>query len=712
MLFAVSAILTPLDNPVLIFTLFLFILLFSLVVLNKINIPHLIGLVFAGAIIGPHGLSLMQRNSSIILFGTVGLLYIMFLSGIDIDHVDFKKNRFKSLIFGLYTFVLPLIMGTAVSMYILHYSLFSSILIGSMLASHTLLAYPIIGKLGITKNRTVSLTVGGTMISNTLALIILAIIVDMAKGDINNGFWFRFSLSVTAFGLFVILIYPIVARWFFKRYSDNISHFIFVLALVFFASFLADVAGIESIIGAFLAGLSLNRLIPRTSPLMNRIEFVGNAIFIPFFLIGVGMLIDFRSFFKDKNTLLVSLVMSVVAIFSKYIAAWLTQKSFRFTKEERQLIFGLSIAQVAATLAVVLVGYDIITGYGTEGEPIRLLNDAVLNGTIIMILITCTISSLVTQKAAQNIALQDKSQVEISESEERILIPVNNIDTVEELINLSITIKSKHNKSGLYGLNIINHTTEDDNADKKARKILHKAAITAAATDNHLHELLRYDLNVSNGITSAIKENKITDLILGLHYKKSIIDSFLGILTESILSKNNITTLIYKPYQPLSTIKRHIIVIPEKAELEEGFAFWVIKVWNIARNTGSQLLFYASPNTISYLQDIQKKHPISVSFVPFSDWNDFLIISRDVKNNDNLIVVMSRKDYPSYNSHMSKVTGYLNKYFQQNNFILIYPMQSGVNGNNSAELANPSILKTLRNLDDIGKNITKSFRKM
>jgi nucleotide-binding universal stress UspA family protein len=487
--------------------------------------------------------------------------------------------------------------------------------------------------------------------------------------------------------------------------------------MVFMGAFLAEAAGIEAIIGAFMAGLALNRLIPQTSPLMNRIEFVGNALFIPFFLIGVGMLVDFRAFFQDLETIKVAVVMTLVATVAKFTAAWLTQKTFRFSIDERRIIFGLSNAQAAATLAAVLVGYNIILDQTETGEVIRLLNENVLNGTILMILVTCTIASFVTQKGAQNIAIAQDSHPDTDKDdvEERILIPVNNLELTDELINLSTTVKSHNNRSMLYALHVIPNDSSSEEENRNARKILGRAVSTAAATDNHLKELLRYDLNIVNGITSVVKEHKITDIILGLHNKKGMSDSFLGNLTEGILTRCNTTTLIYKPSQPLATIKRHLVILPERAEKEIGFPSWLIKIWNIALNTGAHIVFFAPGQTLNYLKAIHAKNPIEAEFKPFNDWNDFLIISREVKNDDNMIIVLSRKEHASYHSSMGKIPHYLNNYFQQNNFILIYPMQSGVSADSQLNLRNPSLLEPIKDnlerLDSIGKTLSGLLRK-
>jgi Kef-type K+ transport system membrane component KefB len=605
-----------------------------------------------------------------------------------------------------------MIFGTLSSIYILNLSILSSVLVASMYASHTLIAYPIVSKLGVTKNRAVTITVGGTMITDLLALLVLAVIVGMTKGEVNTAFWTRLSISILAFGITVLFLFPIIGRWFLKRYDDKTSQYIFVLTMVFLGAVLAEAAGIESIIGAFLAGLALNRLIPAISPLMNRVEFVGNAIFIPFFLIGVGMLVDYRAFISDFETIKVAAVMTIIATSAKFIAAWLTQKTFKFSSDERRLIFGLSNAQAAATLAAAIVGYNIIIGETAAGEPIRLISESILNGTVIMILITCTIASFAAQKGGRNISLNEASISESIESDntERILIPISNPDTIEELINLSTIIKSKDNNKELYALNVLTNKTIDSNPEIRAQKMLERAVITAAATDIQLNKLLRYDINFFNGIIGVIKEHNITDLVLGLHIKKEISESFLGKLSEKILSKSNTTTFIYKPLQPILTIKRHIIIVPPNAEKVIGFPFWLSKIWNIPKNTGSKLVFYANETIINLIKNLQSKHPIEADFKLFEDWNDIVLISRDIKINDNLIIVLSRVNKPSYHENMVNIPEYLNKYFQSNSFILIYPMQIGIKDNGTIDLNNPSLKEPIEKLDELGKNIAKLFR--
>src|SRR5690554_3747007 len=347
----------PLGNPVLIFSLILFIILLSPILLRKLNIPGIIGLIIAGVVIGPHGLNILEKSSAIDLFSTIGLLYIMFIAGLELDMNEFKSNRNKSLLFGLFTFIFPLGIGFPVCYYLLGYDFNASFLTASMFATHTLVAYPIVSKLGVSKNQAVAITVGGTILTDTAVLIILAVIIGNSQGNLDKEFWIRLLVSLAIFSFIMFFIVPKIAKWFFRKLeSEKHSHYIFLLSVVFFAAFLAEVAGVEPIIGAFVAGLALNKLIPHSSALMNRIEFIGNSLFIPFFLIGVGMLVDVSVITKGPNALIIAGTLSAVALIGKWLAALFTQLVFKYSAAQRQLIFGLSGAHAAATLAVILVG--------------------------------------------------------------------------------------------------------------------------------------------------------------------------------------------------------------------------------------------------------------------------------------------------------------------------------------------------------------------
>lgn len=696
----------PIADPVLKFLLVLIIILFAPLLLNKIKVPHLLGLIIAGAVIGPNGFNVLARDSSIVVTGTTGLLYIMFLAGLEIDMGDFKRNKWKSMTFGLYTFIIPLVLGYLGAYYLLGFSQLTSVLFASLFSSHTLIAYPLVSKLGVAKNRAVNITVGGTMITDILALLVLAACVGMAQGEVGTEFWIKMSLSILAFGLVVLFIFPIIGRWFFKNVDDKISQYIFVLVMIYLAAVLAEIAGIEAIIGAFLAGLALNRLIPHTSSLMNRVEFVGNAIFIPFFLISVGMLIDFKVFFKSWETIAVAGLMTVTSILAKYLAAYFTQKTFRFTKDEGKLIFGLSSASAAATLAAVMVGYNIILSETEAGEPIRLLNEHVLNGSILMILISCTISSFVSQSSAERIALAENEDMVAGKIEEteNLLLAINHVETVDALVNLAVIIKSKSNTENIYSLNIINEE-KNESSVKNAEKISHDTVQKGAAADVKITTLTRYDNDVINGINNVLKEKKITDLIIGLENSKKFSSSFSFNLYNGYLQNKFTNVLVYHAAQPISTIKTQIVLIPAHAHTEPGFFHALLKVWNIARNSGAQITFHATQETTSILQRILKKVHIEAKFKIINSWSETEEIAKSVGDNEGLIVFMAKRGMNSYTPQMSNVPGMLNAMFTEKSYLLIYPYQG--------EFSNNTEVRSVGNHGDfakIGNEIGKLFK--
>ncbi len=706
----------PLSDPVIVFSLMLFIILFAPILFNKLKVPHIIGLILAGIIIGPFGFNLLLRDSSIVLFGTVGLLYIMFTAGLEIDLEEFRKNRFKSLVFGLFTFLIPIGLGSATVYYLLHFSWPTSLLIASTFSSHTLLAYPIASKYGITRIRSVTLTIGGTIITDIFALLVLAGVTGMIGGNITPSFWVHLAISSIIFGCVVFFVFPLIARWFFKTFEEPVAQYIFVLAMVFLGAFLAELAGLEHIIGAFLAGLSLNRFIPRSSPLMNRIEFVGNAFFIPFFLISVGMLIDFRVLFKGFGALEVAAIMTILGIFSKFIAAFLTQKTFRLSSLERNMIFGLSTARVGATLAIVLVGYNIIIGETPAGDPIRLLNEDVLNGTIIMILITCTISSFLVEKTSQKLAIQEENVSDDKDQTEKILISLAYPEMVTELIDFGLMLKPKKSSIPVYALNIMSDETDESKTRAVAKKMMDKAVNHAAATEQSIIPVTRFDMNISNGIIYTLKEQNITDLLIGLH-REANQNNFLGPVAEKILTHTSETVFIYKSVQPFNTLNRMVVVVTTKAELEPGFGHWFGKLTNIAKESGLSIEFYATKETIKELKDQQKaqKAEGKILFHEFSHWEDFLIFSREVKKNDLLIIVSSRKGHVSYQGPLEKLPYYLSNYFTSNSFIMLYPQQlerglemgdvDHTDGTLAASVADAKVI------NKAGNYISKLFRK-
>lgn len=675
----------PWQEPVLVFTLILLIILLVPVFLERIKIPSILGFIIVGIFIGKYGFNIISRNASIELFGTVGILYLMFIAGLEIDLNQLIKNKTKGIVFGIITIFIPVIISVPVFHFLFHYSLPASILIGGIFASHTLLTYPLISKLGISKNLAVNISIAGTLIADVTALLILAVITNNINNSFDVFYWIKFAVGIIIFGIVILWIIPKISRWFFKQISDNILQYIFVLSIVFLSALFAMLVGLEPIVGAFFAGLSLNRLIPYTSPLMNRIEFIGNALFIPFFLIGVGMLINYQVLFNSIYALIIIFVMTIISVVSKYWAAIITSKIFSLSRTQGLLIFGLSNARVAAALAIALIGFDLITGQTSEGKHIHLLDENIFNGVIFMILITSTISSFVTQNAGKKIAEKELKEKVFKDnlSTENILIGLANEANTEKLIDLAVSTINKKAKKQVYGLHIITKNNENNENINRAEKLITDAKKYTSSADIHLKSIIRYDMNIASGIINTIKERQITHFFMGLHEKASILDNFYGKLTSDLLKKSECTIYINKLFQPINTIEKFIVVIPPKAHLEKGFNTWLKSILQISLNTGKKLTLYASVDTNNFIKQ-KMKVDIDYKFELFDDFNDILIISKDIEMNTILIFNIARKHSISYEKTMEKIGSHIAKYFNNVNFMLVFPGDYSTNYNMQA----------------------------
>lgn len=700
----------PVTDPTWIFFLVLIIILFAPMILGRLRIPHIIGMILAGVVVGKYGFNILERDSSFELFGKVGLYYIMFLAGLEMDMDDFKKNRTKGLVFGMFTFLIPMGLGIWSSMSMLNYGFLTSVLLASMYASHTLIAYPIISRYGLSRQRTVSITIGGTAVTVVLALMVLAVIGGMYKGeDVGGLFWVLLVAKVVLlFGLIIFLM-PRISRWFFRTYEDAVMQFIFVLAMVFLGGGLMELVGMEGILGAFLAGLVLNRFVPHVSPLMNRLEFVGNALFIPYFLIGVGMIIDVRCLFTEGEALKVAVVMTVVATFSKWLAAWITQKIYGMKKVEGSLIFGLSNAQAAATLAAVLIGHGIIM---ENGE--RLLNDDVLNGTVVMILFTCIISSVVTERAARKMVPQE-NLMEGSEGkeQERILIPVANPETIEGLVGMALMMRHPKQKESLVALSVINDNNTSETKELIGKRNLERTAMIAAAADASVKTVLRYDLNIAQGIIHTQKEYAVTDIVIGLHRKTNLMDSFFGTMTENLLKGTNRQIMIAKLLMPVNTLRRIVVAVPDKAEYEKGFLKWMTQLCRMGKQLGCRVHFFATEDTLKHLRALTEKQEAN-TFTEFSlleEWDDLLLLTGQVNYDHLFVVVSSRKGSISYQTSFERLPSQISKYFANNSLLIVYPDQLGDDPQEIVSFSDPRGQSETRVYDNVGKWFYKWFKK-
>ncbi len=667
----------PLHNPVLIFSLVLLIILLSPILLKKMNIPGIIGLIISGVLIGPYGLGILEKNSAIDLFSTIGLLYIMFIAGLELDLNEFKNNRNKSLLFGLFTFSIPLALGFPVCYYLLGYEFNTSLLTASMFATHTLVAYPIVSKFGISKNQAVAITVGGTILTDTAVLIILAVIVGSSQGAINQEFWIRLGVSLTLFTAIIFILIPRIAKWFFRKLeSEKHSHYIFVLSVVFFSAFLAEVAGVEPIIGAFFAGLALNKLIPHTSPLMNRIEFIGNSLFIPFFLISVGMIVDVKVILSGPMALIVAGTLSVVALLGKWIAARFTQLVFRYSKAQGKLIFGLSGAHAAATLAVILVGYNA-----------GIIDENILNGTIILILITCVVASFATEKASKIIVMEsnddDAATTRMQIKSEQILIPIANLDNIQNLFEFIIFIKDKKSSNPVSVLSVVSNDREAEMNIIKTRNELEKIEKIGSETETKVYIITTIDHNVASGISRISREIMADIIVLGWPSHEGFITRLIGEKLDSILENVDKTLMISHVSRSLVLNKRIAVAAPPMAEFENGFRLWVSKMVQLAMELSIPTTIFCNAITRHAIEKCLKTLKVAntpIKYTDFNDWDDFLILGKYIDKDDLFVLISARKGATSYNSNLDKIPQKIERHFAENSRIVIYPQQNSAVG--------------------------------
>jgi Kef-type K+ transport system membrane component KefB len=666
----------PLTNPVLVFSLLLFIILLSPIVLRRLRIPGIIGLIISGLIIGPHALGLigynaLQSEGSIKLFSTIGLLYIMFMAGLELDLNQFKKYLNKSLTFGLLTFILPLILGYPICYYALNLDATASLLVASMFSTHTLVAYPIISKYGLSKHSSVAITVGGTILTDTAVLIILAIISSSTQGNLDGAFWIRLITSLTIFSIIMFYGIPKVARWFFSKLdSEKSSQYIFVLSVVFFAAFLAEVAGVEHIIGAFVAGLVLNRLIPHNSILMNRIDFIGNSLFIPFFLIYVGMVVDYRAFLQGTWPLVIAGVLTTFAIFSKWLAAFVTQLIFKMSSTERQVIFGLSTSHAAATLAIIMVGYN-------EGNGILDIN--IVNGTVLLILFTCMTASFVTESAGKKllIELNESGEGELNETKLRnqhIMVSMNELKGNESLIDFSLIISDPKVINPISVVSVYPNNEKAEMMIRKSRKSLEDIVKHFSGHESKLNTIATIDYNLSSGIARVSKELVADIVVMNDNRNFNFIQRMVGDERDHLMDVCDKTIFFCHFDKSMVSYTRVVVMAPPLCELENSFAIWVERIFRLAKELNLKIELFSTLATKERFDKIGPANKIE-AIIKFNEIENFedALLKYDKNKNDLIITCLARKGAVSHSVDIDTYTAKLEKACPTHDVVFIYP---------------------------------------
>lgn len=667
-----SIISLPITDPTWIFFVVLGVILFTPMLLERLRIPSIVGLIVAGVAIGPHGTHVLDRDASFEIFGKVGLYYIMFMASLGMNLTDVMRHRAAAAAFGLASFALPFALGLAVNVWVLGMTPAAGILVASMYAAHTLLTYPAVMRRGLSKHRAVGVAVGGTILTNVLTLLVLAVVGGVYKPD-GEGFALLLlgaRLAVLSAGIVVVL--PWLCRKFFRRFDDNVVQYIFVLTLVFLGAGLMEWVGMEGILGAFLVGLALNREIPPAGPLMNHIEFVGNALFIPYFLIGVGMIINVQAMAADYGVFLVAGVMILTGSAGKILAAH-GLRLLRFTAGEAQLVSGLSTARAAATLAIALVGYEIILPDGS-----RLLGDDIINAAMFLILGSCVVASTLTDRAARKIVLSGEATPESSAADkDSLVVALSNPRMVIPLTNMALMLRTPGATAQLTAVSVV--LDDDGERMAEARRSLDYAAKMAAAVGVRMQTHCRRSVNAVTGLVHTAGEHEATDLLIGLHRKAHIGETFYGKFATDLIAATAQQILIYRPLVPIHSLRRLHIVVPRRGEFDPGLRRWCRRFATLAEQTACRLSVYGEASTLRAVEAVwaEGRHSLSADYHEHTDPRDFTSIAARTRPDHMVVFVLARRGMPSYRRSLEGVPAQLERLFSARSWMLVVPGRPG-----------------------------------
>lgn len=702
----------PITDPTLIFFVVLLIVLFAPIIMGKLRIPHIIGMVLAGIVVGKYGLNILERDSSFELFGKVGLYYIMFLAALEMDMEGMKKNKSRLLIYGLLTCFIPFTLTYLMSIHLLHYSAKASLLLSCIMASNTLIAYPIVSRYGLQQKPSVTLSVGSSMLSLLIALVILAGLVASFGEHDGVLFWIFFATKFAAYCGFMIFLIPRLTRWFLRRYSDAVMQFIFVMAMLFMSAALSQIVGIEGVFGAFFAGLILNRYIPHISPLMNRLEFIGNALFIPYFLIGVGMLINVNLLFQGGHILWVIFCIVFFGTLGKAIAAYAACLGFRLPLSSGHMMFGLTSAHAAGSIAMVMVGMNILIGPNTY-----LVNDDMLNGVVIMILFTCIISSLLTDWSSQKIILRDKELPEAEDekkgNDEKILIPVRYPEYADSLMDLALLVRNQKLNRGLVCLNVVYDDKDMRYNQEQGRQLLDHCSQLAAATDVMTQTQVRIAANIANGIKHAFNEFQCSEIIIGMHMHPERSPKFWGEFHQSLFNGLSRQIIMARVIQPLNTIRRIQVAVPSRAEFEPGFYRWLERLSRMAGNLDCRIQFHGRTETLALINEyIQNRHhEVRADYALMNHWNEMPQLAAQISNDHMLVVITARKGTVSYKTALERLPEEITRFFSGTNLMIIFPDQHGDSSGDQLTFAEPQHQEEISAYEAFSQWIRKKMRR-
>ncbi|GAB5535013.1 MAG: cation:proton antiporter [Rubricoccaceae bacterium] len=655
----------PVTDPVLIMAITMGILLIGPLLFERMRIPGLVGLIALGAVAGPSMTGLLERDATFILLGTFGLLYLMFIAGLTLDLAEFAKERTRAVAFGLLSFGAPMALAIGVGTMVLGYSLPAAALLGSIVGSHTLLAVPLARKLGIAKNRALVIATGATLVTDLLSLIVLAVVQGIVGGDAGPEFWIKMVVLDAIWGVGVLLVLPRVAQAFFRRVrrEDNAA-FAFLLSAVFLAAWTSGLVGLAPIIGAFLAGIALNRLVPKQSPLMTRLQFVGDAIFIPFFLVSVGLLVDV-TVLGSLRVWALALTFSALVFVGKSTAAFLGIPFFRFTRDEATTVAGLTFPQAAATLAVTLIGFDI-----------GLFSQEAVNAVVLVIVITCLVGPSLVRAFGRKVALAEAERpFEPSEAPERILVTLGNPETSEELMELALLLRSPTSEQAIYPLTVARGGAEEGGNVAEAEKMMERAILHVTAADVPVSPTVRIDVNPTLGIVRGAREVRASEIIAGWTGTFEPGALVFGGVLDGVLEHSRSMVVVARLVAPLATAKRLVVLIPPLIYREAGFARAIRVLKNMAAQTGMQIIVFGLDDEVDLLAGrIEAAKPsASVEVRPLSTWRDMMpALDGAIQPTDVLVLFSVRTGAVAWRPALQRLPRVLARRFSDNDLMTLH----------------------------------------
>ena len=552
------------QEPLVSFAVLLTVILTVPILVERFRLPGLVGLLAAGVLLGPNGLHLLQKDSETLsLLSEIGLLYLMFVAGLEVDIAEFRKKKYRSITFGSLTFIIPLIVGTAVGQ-LFGFGWNASILIGSLFASHTLLAYPIVSRLGVVANESVTVTIGATIFTDVGALLVLAVCVGIHAGDFTIFKLLTLLGSLAVYSLVVLFGFDWAGREFFRRSGDEEGNqFLFVLLAIFLASLGAQVIGVEKIVGAFLAGLAVNDAVGQ-GPVKEKVVFVGSVLFIPIFFVNLGLLIDLPAFIASISSIWLTLTIVVGLVTSKFLAAFFTQLIYRYNNNEMLTMWSLSVPQVGATLAATLVGYRV-----------GLLTEEVLNSVIVLMLVTSTLGPLITSRTAPKLMVPESAYesdiapldwgTRTTAESFKVIVPVYNPQTEQYLIEMAALI-ARHESGQVLPLAIATahihmEAPQLTSALQRSEMLLANATTVGQDMQVEVEPLLRIDDSIAQGISRASREQDASLIVMGWGKRTGLRARLFGNVIDQVLWAAHCPVAITRLLDSPTKIRRILVPV-------------------------------------------------------------------------------------------------------------------------------------------------------